>query len=121
MNSHQEQSLYQQIKSFFRDEDEGMDVVDDDDHSPVGHIYPDDELEKVVKELLKNSQLVNAEDITVTAHNADITLSGTVKSDEEKNTAGSIVQFIHGVGLIHNDLIVKLNEGILPTDIGRNP
>lgn len=80
----------------------------------------DASLERIVKELLRSSKALDAADITVIAHKGDITLSGTVKSDIQKNAAGSLTQLIHGVGKIKNDLIVKLNSGILPTDIGRN-
>lgn len=102
------------------DEGLAMDYHEDDFQEPTGHIYSDYELEQVVKELLHNSKQLDSRDITVTAHNADIVLSGTVKSDDEKNAAGALAQLIHGVGLIRNDLIVKTNEGILPTDVGRD-
>lgn len=102
------------------DEGLAMDYHGDNYHESTGHIYSDYELERVVKELLQNSNQLDAADITITARNADIVLSGTVKSDEEKNAAGSLAQLIHGVGIIKNDLIVKTVEGILPTDIGRD-
>lgn len=101
--------------------DESPDINDDDYNKPSGHIYSDEELENVIKELFKNSHQINAEDITVRAYHCDVTLSGTVKTEEEKDAASSMVLLIHGIGLVHNDLIVKRNEGILPTDIGRNP
>jgi hypothetical protein len=103
------------------DEAEALDYHEDDYIKTPGHIYNDFELESVVKELLKNSRQVQSDDITVTADNTNIVLSGTVKSESEKNAAGSLVQLIHGVGMIKNNLIVKLNEGILPSDVGRNP
>ncbi len=102
------------------DEGEAMGYHEDDFHEPSGHIFSNDELEKVVKELLNNSKSLDASDITVTADSGNITLSGTVKSDQEKNIAGSRVQLIHGVGTVGNNLIVKINEGILPTDVGRD-
>ena len=89
-------------------------------HEPSGHIYSDDELESVVKELLKNSKSLDSSDLTVTAHNCDVTVSGTVKSDQQKKAVTDIVRLIHGVGKIRNDIIVKINEGILPTDLGRD-
>ena len=89
-------------------------------HESSGHIYSDEELESVVKELLKNSKSLDASDLTVTAHNCDVTVSGTVKSDQQKNAVTDIVRLIHGVGKIRNDIVVKINEGILPTDLGRD-
>lgn len=101
--------------------DESLDISDDDYNKPSGHIYSDEELENVIRELFKNSHQIESEDITIRAYNCDVTLSGTVKTEEEKNAATSMVLLIHGIGLVHNELIVKRNEGILPTDIGRNP
>lgn len=86
---------------------------------PHGQVASDEELEDVVKELIHNSHRLDGSDITVTVDHADVKLSGTVRTEEEKIAAGSLVQLIHGIGLIKNELIVKRNEGILPTDVGR--
>ena len=67
---------------------------------------------------LKN---IDARDITVTVDKMNVTLSGTVKSQNDRDYALKIVKLVQGVGTLHSDLIVKRNEGILPTDIGRNP
>ena len=79
------------------------------------------DLELVIKELLKNSKRIDARDITVTVDNSNVTLSGTVRTQNERDYAEHIVKLIHGVGDVYSDLIVKINEGILPTDVGRNP
>lgn len=97
-----------------------LNVQEDDFHEPAGHIYSDDELERVVKKLLRSSQSLDASDITVTADKGNLTLSGTVKSDQQKHAASSMLGLLHGVGVVQNDLIVKINEGILPTDVGRD-
>ncbi|GEM_PF-1980767 len=102
------------------DVEEAMSYHEEEFLEPSGHIYSDDELENVVKILLENSKTLDSSDITVTVANGNITLSGTVKSDQQKNAASSIIHSIHGVGLIKNDIIVKINEGILPTDVGRD-
>lgn len=81
----------------------------------------DEELEKVLKELLHNSTRIDASDITVMVDKMDVTLSGTVRSQGDRDYALKIVKLVQGVGTVHSDLIVKTNEGILPTDIGRNP
>lgn len=81
----------------------------------------DQELENVVKELLKNSHRMDARDIAVTVDNCNVTLSGTVRTQEERDYASSVVKQVNGVGEVHSDIIVKRNQGILPTDIGRNP
>lgn len=90
------------------------------DQTPYNN-FSDEELETVLKELLRNSKRLDASDITVIVNNFDVTLSGSVKSQNERDLAGEVVKLVQGVGEVNNDLIVKLNEGILPTDIGRNP
>jgi osmotically-inducible protein OsmY len=77
------------------------------DEAPVGHIYSDHALEEVVRELLQNSKNVNPQNIDISCHQTDVTLSGSVQSESEKNAAGSLVQLIHGVGVIHNKLEVR--------------
>lgn len=81
----------------------------------------DEELEIILKELLHNSTMIDASDITVNVDKMNVTLSGTVKSQNDRDYALKIVKLVQGVGTVHSDLIVKTNEGILPTDIGRNP
>lgn len=115
-----DQRSFEPDERYFLDpEDESFEVVDDLYEKPVRHVFSDEELERVVKDLLKNSKQLHGDDISVSSHNSDVTLRGTVQSEVEKNVAGSVVQLIHGVGLIHNELVVKLNEGILPSDVGR--
>lgn len=79
----------------------------------------DHEIENVVKELLQNSQRIDARDISVSVDQSNVTLSGTVKSQFERDYAVGVTKLVHGVGNIESELIVKRNEGILPTDIGR--
>ncbi len=81
----------------------------------------DDELEKILKELIHNSTRIDASDITIMVDKMDVTLSGTVKSQSDRDYALKIVKLVQGVGTVHSDLIVKTNEGILPTDLGRHP
>lgn len=87
----------------------------------ISHVHSDEELEIVLKELLHNSNRLDASDITVTVNHNDVKLSGSVKSQKERDAAGEIIKLVHGTGEIHNEVVVKLNDGILPTDIGRNP
>lgn len=104
--------------------DEGLELNYHDDESGdegISRVHSDIDLERSVKELLHNSNKLDSRDITVTVDNCNVTLSGTVKTQEERDYATSVVKLINGVGDVHSDLIVKRNEGILPTDIGRNP
>lgn len=106
----------------FQDEDElAPEITDDELHDDMAHVHSDDELEFVVKEILHNSNKIDSSDITVTVDKTNVHLSGSVKSQAERDYAVEIVKLIHGVGNVESELIVKLNEGILPTDIGRNP
>jgi hypothetical protein len=95
----------------------------EDDYHPheLGRIHPDEELEKVIKELLKNSKRLDARDISVSVDKCNVKLSGSVQSQFERDYAESVVRLVHGVGEVYTDLIVKTNPGILPTDVGRNP
>ncbi len=94
------------------------------EHSPFdmnaeNYLPNDQEIEKVVKELLHNSQRIDARDISVTVDQLNVTLSGTVRSQYERDYAVAVTKLVHGVGNIESEIIVKRNEGILPTDIGR--
>ncbi len=101
--------------------DDEFEISDDDFlEDSISRVHSDEELEIVVKELLHNSKRVDASDITVTVDKTNVHLSGSVKSQEDRDYAINVVKLIHGVGDVHSDLIVKLNDGILPTDIGRN-
>jgi osmotically-inducible protein OsmY len=103
------------------DEGLALNYHDDEYHEDsFGYIRTDEELEVAVKELLKNSIRLDSSDITVTVDKCNVTLSGSVKSQEDRDYALEVVRLVHGVGDIHTEIIVKRNEGILPTDIGRH-
>lgn len=101
--------------------DDDFEISDEDFlEDTISRVHSDEELEIVVKELLHNSKRVDASDITVIVENTNVHLSGSVKSQEERDYAVNVVKLVHGVGDVHSEIIVKLNDGILPTDIGRN-
>ncbi len=97
-----------------------LDVHEDSYHARQFHYKNDEEIERVIKELLHNSSRVDASDITVQVTDRKVHLSGTVKNQEARDYIKSVVELIHGVGPVESDIIVKLNEGILPTDVGRD-
>lgn len=104
----------------YSDEDD-FEISDDDFHEEsISRVHSDDELEVVIKELLHNSKRIDASDITVTVNDTNVLLSGSVKSQQDRDYAINVVKLVHGVGDVRSEIIVKLNEGILPTDIGRN-
>jgi len=86
----------------------------------IGKIHADSELEGVIRELLLNSKRLDARDISVIVDAGKVTLSGSVKSQFERDYAISLAKLVHGVGEVQSNLIVKLNPGILPTDVGRD-
>jgi hypothetical protein len=99
-----------------------LDVHEDSFHArELSRIHTDQELEKVISELLHNTKKINARDVTVSVNKTNVKLSGSVRSQFDRDYAISLVKLIHGIGNIKSDIIVKLNPGILPTDIGRNP
>lgn len=103
------------------DEGLALDYHEDQYHPHImGKIHADEELERVIKELLNNSKRLDARDITVLVDAGEVNLSGSVKSQFERDYAVSLAKLVHGVGEVKSELIVKLNPGILPTDIGRN-
>ena len=89
--------------------------------SSLSRPHPDHELELSIKELLYNSNKIDASDITVTVDKSNVTLSGSVKSQFERDYAAEVVKLVHGVGNVKTDIVVNLNPGILPSSIGRNP
>ncbi len=95
-------------------------MIPHEEYQNEGKIHSGIELEYVVKELLHNSKYIDASDITVTVDHTDVRLSGSVKSQEERDYALKVVKLVQGIGNVESDLIVKINDGILPTDIGRN-
>jgi hypothetical protein len=99
---------------------EAMDVREDSYHANRIHYQGDEEIENVIKELLHNSDRVDSSDITVQVTDRKVHLSGTVKTQKDRDYIKSVVELVHGVGPVESDIIVKLNEGILPTDIGRS-
>lgn len=114
---------FEKDERFFEDEsEEDLDLSPEEASRPdyLERVHPDDELEHVIKELLHNSKRIDASDITVLVSNSDVTLSGTVKSQTDRDYALDVVKLVHGVGSIKSNLIVKTHEGILPTDLGRD-
>ncbi len=98
-----------------------INIQDDDHFTELSRIHSDTELEKSIQELLHSTKRVDLRDISISVRNTNVKLSGTVKSQSDRDYAISLVKLIHGVGDIKADIVVKLNPGILPTDVGRNP
>ena len=85
------------------------------------HSEEDQDLEVAIKDLFRSSHRVDASDVTVGVQHGHIKLSGTVKSQHERDYLLEIVKSVRGVKEVESEIIVKTHDGILPTDIGRNP
>lgn len=103
------------------DEGLALNYHDDDYHvDDFSHVRTDNEMERVIKELLKNSSRIDSRDLTVTVDKCNVTLSGSVRSQAERDYALEVSKLVHGVGDVRSDIVVKINQGILPSDIGRD-
>jgi osmotically-inducible protein OsmY len=90
--------------------DEGLALnYHEDDYHPheISRVHPDQEIQSVIVELLQNSQKIDASQIMVRVDQSCVVLSGTVRTQFEKDYIASIVKLVHGVGDIQSDLIVQ--------------
>ncbi len=121
IDDHEEiDSLMGHLPSEF-DPNLAINIQDDEHITDLSHIHSDTEIEKSIHELFHSTKRGDLRDISISVRNTNVKLSGTVKSQSDRDYAISLVKLIHGVGDIKADIVVKLNPGILPTDVGRNP
>ncbi|WP_408095895.1 BON domain-containing protein [Peredibacter sp. HCB2-198] len=114
---------YANGERFFEDDsEEDLDLSPEEASRPdhLSRVYRDEEIEQVVKELLRNSKNMDASDVTVTVNDSMVKLSGTMKSQKERDYAIGVVKLVHGVGDVKSEIIVKTHGGILPNDLGRD-
>ncbi len=69
-------------------------------------IFPDERVKQMVLESLYRSTLLDASRIEVFVEDGVVGLKGNVKSQNEKNYAEEVIQFVPGVIEIFNDLII---------------
>ena len=90
------------------DEGLALNYHEDDDHPhEISRVHSDEEIKSVILELLGNSKKIEASQIEVKVHQACVVLSGTVRTQSEKDYVTSIIKLVHGVGDIQSHLIVK--------------
>lgn len=65
----------------------------------------DELLESAINELLENSRVINGQ-VMVSVYHCDVTLEGSVETQEEKEAATSMANLVQGVGIIHNNIFV---------------
>lgn len=92
-----------QLSRFYLDEADTFEIQ----ASESGGEATDQDIESVVKELIDNSKKFKNDKIEVHVFHADVTLDGEVMNEDEKYAIGSLVQLIHGVGMIRNRLVVS--------------
>ena len=120
MNDNQNRSSLWGYPASEYDEGLELDYHEDYHEEPISRFHPDQELELAVKEIIGNSHRIDARDISVIVQNGNVSLSGTVRTQDERDYIVSVVKLIHGVNAVTSEIIVKTHGGILPTDIGRN-
>ncbi len=74
------------------------------------HYRLDPQLEQEIKELLDKSDELQAEKINVFVQAGNVALRGTVKTNDQRQTAGQIAAKALGVGNILNELSVEEDE-----------
>jgi osmotically-inducible protein OsmY len=77
---------------------------------PRGYQRSDQRIHEEVCECLTDDSYVDASNIDVKVNSAEVTLSGTVNSRDEKRRAEDIIEDLSGVRDVHNSLRV-VNEG----------
>lgn len=122
INDHEEIDSLQGHRPSDFDSSLALNIHEDNFHPlEFQRIHSDEELERTIREILHSSKLIDGRDLSVSVRNTNVKVSGSVKSQFERDYVLSLVKLVHGIGSIKGDIIVKLNPGILPTDIGRNP
>ncbi|MEW5852376.1 MAG: BON domain-containing protein [Myxococcota bacterium] len=74
---------------------------------PRGYIRPDDRILDDVVNALTDSDDVDATDIIVSVRNGEVTLSGDVDDREQRWAAEDLVESVHGVKAVLNELGVR--------------
>jgi hypothetical protein len=75
--------------------------------APKGWKRSDDRIKDDICESLEYRSNINAEDIDIQVKDGEVTLSGTVRSRQEKRQIEDVVEQAMGVSEVHNQLRVK--------------
>lgn len=79
----------------------------DDDDIYEAQAIQDEALADAVKDLLDNSQMIDATDVHVEANRHVITLLGTVPEKEMIRQVEEAVRYVEGVAGVHNQLSLE--------------
>jgi BON domain len=113
-----QEQLDQKFEKLLYPEDDPT-ILSDDPESFISCIHPDEELEKTLKNFLHSHPNLKSQDLTLSVHFGVVHLTGSVPSQSDRDLAVEICHLVHGVLRVESEIIVKLNPGILPTDVGR--
>jgi len=82
---------------------------------PRGYQRGDERIREDVCDRLTDDPRIDAEDIEVQVAQAEVTLSGSVRSREEKRYAEDLIEHITGVREVNNNLKVRRTDEVLGT------
>lgn len=102
-----------EVSSWFGD-DEAQRRRERDQHrgrGPKGYTRSDDRIREDVNDRLTDDNWLDASDIEVQVSGAEVTLTGTVRSREDKRRAEDIAESVSGVGHVQNNLRVQSSQG----------
>ncbi len=74
---------------------------------PKGYRRSDERIREDVSDRLTDDSWLNASDIEVAVSNADVTLTGTVRSREDKKRAEALAESVSGVDNVQNNLRIE--------------
>ncbi len=77
---------------------------------PKGYTRADDRIREDVNDRLSDDSFLDASEIEVAVEKAEVTLSGTIDSREDKRRAEDIAEAVSGVKHVQNNLRVRDND-----------
>lgn len=83
---------------------------------PKNYRRPDDKILEEVCCSLANNEEIDATDINVDVVEREVTLSGTVRDESQKQLAVQLAKSVWGVFNVKNDLLVKLDSASKESD-----
>ena len=90
-------------------------------HGPRGYKRNDERIREDVNDRLTDDAYLDASDIEVEVKNGEVTLSGVVRSRNDKRRAEDIVESISGVSNVQNNIRVRQSgESTTITDTTRS-
>ncbi len=102
-----------EVSSWFGD-DEAQRRRERDQHrgrGPKGYTRSDDRIREDVNDRLTDDNWLDASDIEVQVSGAEVTLTGQVRSREDKRRAEDIAESVSGVSHVQNNLRVQSSQG----------